>query len=381
MTRTALEGFGKSLLATDEVVIEATGNCMAVSRVLSPFVKRVVIANPLQVKAIAHAHVKTDKVDAGTLASLYAAGYLPEIWTPDAATERMRRLVARRYQVVRHRTRIKNEVHAILHAHLIPKCPHADLFGGRGRNWLARQPLPDDEQEAIERHVRELDRLGEDLSVLDRKIAESTLDDPAIRRLLTITGVNVTVAAGLMAAIGDIGRFRSPQKLVSYVGLNPRVRQSGLGAAHHGCISKVGRSHARAMLVEAAWAAAKAPGPLHAFFVRVRAKRGHQVAAVAVARKLTVLVWHMLTKKEDYLWARPSLVAHKVRSMELQAGKPCRKGNKPGPSHAYHKKELRDQEMQIARQAQKGYEHFVEVWRPRPPKDKARGRLNPARLE
>ena len=78
--------FGKSLRATDEVVIEATGNCKAVSRVLSPFVKRVVIANPLQVKAIAHAHVKTDKVDAGTLASLYAAGYLPEIWTPAPET-------------------------------------------------------------------------------------------------------------------------------------------------------------------------------------------------------------------------------------------------------------------------------------------------------
>ena len=150
MTRTALEGFGKSLLATDEVVIEATSNCMAVSRVLSPFVKRVVIANPLQVKAIAYAHVKTDKVDAGTLASLHAAGYLPEIWTADAATERMRRMVARRYQVVRHRTRIKNEVHSILHAHLIPKCPHADLFNGRGRDWLMRQPLPEDERFAIE---------------------------------------------------------------------------------------------------------------------------------------------------------------------------------------------------------------------------------------
>jgi len=127
MPRAGLEGFGKSLRATDEVVIEATGNCMAVWRVLSPFVKRVAIANPLQVKAIAHAHVKTDKVDAGTLASLYAAGYPPEIWTPDAATERLRRLVARRYQVVRHRTRLKNEVHSILHAHLIPKRPHADL--------------------------------------------------------------------------------------------------------------------------------------------------------------------------------------------------------------------------------------------------------------
>lgn len=141
MTRTALEGFGRQLLKTDEVVNEATGNAMAVSRMLSPHVARVVIANPLQVRAIAHAHVKTDKVDAGTLASLHAAGYLPEIWTPDAATERLRRLVARRYQVVRHRTRIKNEVHAILHAHLIPKCPHADLFNRRGRDWLADSPF------------------------------------------------------------------------------------------------------------------------------------------------------------------------------------------------------------------------------------------------
>ncbi|WP_209427833.1 IS110 family transposase [Pararhodobacter sp. SW119] len=250
LTRTALEGFGRQLQETDEVVIEATGNCMAVSRVLSPHVKRVVIANPLQVKAIAHAHVKTDKVDAGTLASLYVAAYLPEIWTPDAATERMRRLVARRYQVVRHRTRIKNEVHAILHAHLVPKCPHADLFNTRGRDWLARQPVPDDERAAIARHIRELDRRAEDLAALDRDIAEDALDDEPIRQLLTITGVNLTVAAGLMAAIGSIDRFASPQKLVSYFGLNPRVHQSGLGTAHHGRISKAGRSHARAMLVD-----------------------------------------------------------------------------------------------------------------------------------
>src|SRR5215472_10915769 len=73
MTRTALEGFGKKLLASDEVVIEATANSMGVSRVLAPFVARVIIANPLQVKAIAQAHVKTDKINIGTLASLHAA--------------------------------------------------------------------------------------------------------------------------------------------------------------------------------------------------------------------------------------------------------------------------------------------------------------------
>ena len=381
MTRTALEGLGGKLHPTDEVVIEASGNSMAVSRVLSPFVHRVVIANPLQVKAIAHAHVKTDKIDAGTLASLFAAGYLPEIWTPDAETERKRRLTARRYQVVRHRTRIKNEVHSILHAHLVPKCPHCELFNRPGREWLKRQVLPDDEREAIDRHLRELDRLGEDLAILDREIAEGALDDGAVKRLLTITGINLTVATGVLAAIGDIRRFESPGKLVSYFGLNPRVRQSGLGAAHHGPISKVGRSHARAMLVEAAWAVAKAPGPLHAFFVRIRARRGHQVAAVAVARKLAVLCWHVLTKDQDYLWARPALVANKTRAMELQAGRPQKKGNRRGPAYAYNIKALRDREQQLAQQAERNYARFVDRWRTRPPKGEARERLNPARNE
>jgi transposase len=365
MTRAGLEGFGRSVGKEDEVVIEATGNAMAVVRALSPYVARVIVANPLQVKAIAHAHVKTDKIDAGVLASLRAADFLPEIWLPDADTERLRRLVARRNQVVRHRTQIKNEVHAILHAHLVPPCPHADLFGRLGRNWLAGQVMPDDECGAIERHLRELDRLGEDLGILDRDIAQTAVDDPAVKRLLTITGVNLIVAAGLVAAIGDVRRFPDPQKLVSYVGLNPRVRQSGLGLAQHGRISKRGRSHARAMLVEAAWAASKAPGPLRAFFLRIRARRGHQIAAVAVARKLAVLCWHLLIKGADYQWARPALVANKLRAMELKAGQPARKGSKPGPAYAYNIKALRDREIDLARHAEQAYERFVSQWQPR----------------
>ena len=119
---------------------------------------RVIMANPLQVKAIAHAYVKTDKIDAGVLASLQAAGFLPEVWLPDAETERRRRLVARRNQIVRHRSRVKNETHAILAAHLVPPCPQAELFNGPGRAWLARQALPDDERAAITRHLRELDQ-------------------------------------------------------------------------------------------------------------------------------------------------------------------------------------------------------------------------------
>jgi transposase len=379
MTRAGLEGFGRSLGKDDEVVIEATGNAMAVVRVLSPHVGRVIVANPLQVKAIAHAHVKTDKIDAGVLASLRAADFLPEIWLPDADTERLRRLVARRNQLVRHRTRIKNEVHAILHAHLIPPCPHAELFGRLGRIWLAQQAVPNDERAAIERRLRELDRLGEDLATLDREIAQNGIEDLAVKRLLTITGVNLIVAAGLVAAIGDVRRFADPQKLVSYVGLNPRVRQSGLGLAQHGRISKRGRSHARAMLVEAAWAAAKAPGPLRAFFLRIRARRGHQIAAVAVARKLAVLCWHLLTKEADYQWARPALVANKMRSMELQAGQPATKGGKRGAAYAYNIKELRDREIELARQAEQAYERFVSQWQRRGNSTRRTGAANEER--
>jgi transposase len=180
MTRSALENFGRNLTKEDEVVVEATGNAMAVVRVLTPYVARVIVANPTQVKAIAYARIKTDKIDAGVLAALRAADFLPEVWLPDANTERLRRLVARRNQVVRHRTRIKNEVHAILHAHLIPPCPHADLFGRLGRAWLGRQILPEDEPAAIVRHLRELDRLGEDLAVLDKEIAQGAVEDPAV---------------------------------------------------------------------------------------------------------------------------------------------------------------------------------------------------------
>ena len=158
----------------------------------------------------------------------------------------------------------------------------------------------------------------------------------------------------------------------------PALAPRRLGAAHHGRISKVGRSHARAMLVEAAWAAAKAPGPLHAFFVRIRARRGHQIAAVAVARKLTVLCWHLLSKDEDYLWARPALVANKTRAMELQAGHPQQKGSRRGPAYAYNVKALRDQEMLVAAQAERSYERFVAQWKPRRPKEPARGRLKSA---
>src|SRR3546814_15323947 len=93
---------------------------------------------------------------------------------------------------------------------------------------------------------------------------------------MTIPGVDVTVAVSVVAAVGDFSRFASPDKLVAYLGLNPRVRQSGNAPAVHGRITKAGRSQARGLPVEAAFSAARAPGPRRAFSNAVHGRRGCQ---------------------------------------------------------------------------------------------------------
>ena len=150
--------------------------------------------------------------------------------------------------------------------------------------WVRAQYLPKDEQDAVEQHTQEYDRLTEAQAGVERDIAKAALADPNVIRLMTIPGIDMVVAVGLMAAIGQIERFNKPDQLAAYVGLNPSVHQSGDGPAYHGRIAKRGRSNARHLLVEAAWQTVRSPGPLRAFYERVRARRGNHIAAVAVAR-------------------------------------------------------------------------------------------------
>jgi len=364
LTRAQLSAFASSLEKTDHVIVEATGNATAVYEVILPHVARVAIANPLQVHLIARAKTKTDKIDARVLAQLYAAGFLPEVWVPDESTLSRRRQVTRRNQFVKQRVRLKAITQSILHAHLVPRCPHADLFGIKGRAWLRAQWLPEDEREAVERHIDEYDRLTEAQSGVEREIARAAIGDPHVKRLMTIPGFDVVVAVGLMAAIGRIERFAQPDKLVAYFGLNPSVHQSGEHRGYHGRITKQGRSNARHLLVEAAWQTVRSPGPMKAFYERVRGRRGNHVAAVAVARKLVVLVWHMLTKAEDYAWVRPTLMARKLRALELLAGMPARRGQK-GLCYDYNLPERRYADRAAAEHAEARYRAATRGWRPK----------------
>ena len=170
--------------------------------------------------------------------------------------------MTRRNQIVRQRSRLKNIIQSILHSHLIPSCPHADLCGASGRIWLFHRVLPEDERLAVERHLREFDRLGEDLKVIERDLARSALGDEGVKRLMTIPGVDMVVALAIKAAIGEVSRFDRSESLVSYLGLNPSVRQSGPGPAYHGRITKQGRGHARGMLVEGSLGGSASAGPV-----------------------------------------------------------------------------------------------------------------------
>ena len=370
-----LQVLADSLAPDDQVALEATGNALAIARRLEPHVARVVVATRTELRAITEAKVKTDRRDARTLARLLAAGLLGGCWLPDEPTRALRRRLARRAQLVRQRTRCKNEVHAVLMRTLKGRPPMSDAFGRGGRIWLAALELPADERETVDGCLRQIDFLDSEIAILERGIAEHALASDAVKRLMTVPGVSLMTASTFIAAVGDIHRrFHEPRKLVGYLGLDPKVRQSGSGAARHGRISKQGAAQVRQMLAEAAFVAVSTAGPMRAFYDRVRVRRGQQIAIVAVARKLAVLFWHLLTRDQDYAFQRPSLTRKKLRGLELRAGAQRQPGRRDLPTkNSYSQRAERARERELSEQAEVAYRRLVTDWKAsRPTKADAR---------
>src|SRR5215211_2871659 len=239
--------------------------------------RRVIVVSPTDT-GIRGARAKTDRLDARTLAKLLAAGELDSVWVPDRSTWRMRRRLQRRRQLVWQRSRAENQIHATLMRCLIGRAPFREPFGAKGRRWLSELALPEEERESVDSALRQIDFLDSEIAAVERLIAVESLDSPEAKRLMTVPGVNVICAATFIAAVGDIGRFASARRLVGYLGLDPRVSQSGTAPATHGRSSEQGSVAARHALVVASWSVVRQPGPMHAFYQRIRARRGHSVA-------------------------------------------------------------------------------------------------------
>lgn len=353
--------FARSLAPDDVVALEATSGAGLIAEIIEPHVLTVLIANTRRLPQISKAKAKTDRLDARMLARLAATGFLETVWAPDEFTRALRRLCARRETLVRARTRAKNEAHAVPARNLCGRPPVTDCFGKKGREWLDGLDLPVDERLTLDGCLRQIDFLDREVRSLEAVLAKQALDSPQILRLMTVPGVNVNTAAAFIAAVGDIRRFPSAKRLVGYLGLDPRVRQSGNTEAWHGSISKAGSSLARGMLGEAAWSVAQTPGPLKAFFERVRARKGPQVAATATARKLACLFWCLLTREEDYAYARPSMTRHKIRQLELAAGAPPQKGVRGVAGNK--NQATREAERDLARRAEAAYRRTIADWK------------------
>ena len=139
---------------------------------------------------------------------------------------------------------------------------------------------------------------------------------------MTVPGVNLICAATFIAAVGDPTASSTSRKLVAYLGLDPKVRQSGEAPARTGGSASVARRPRAGRWSRPPGASVRQPGPLHAFYHRIRARRGHGKAIVAAARKLACLFWCMLTRREDYAHQQPSLTNKKLRRLEITAGAP-----------------------------------------------------------
>jgi transposase len=283
-----------------KAVIEATRNCHTIYDRLSEHLD-VTLANPLELAWIANSRQKTDEIDATKLAQLHRAELVPESYVPPEEIRAYRALTRGREKLVDERTRWKNEVHALLDQHGIQY--GGKLFTQAGREFLAELTLDEPGNMLLETYLETIDDLTEKIDDLRDEIEATAAGILEVELLETIPGVGSLTALTISAEIGEIDRFDRAAELVSYAGLDPTLRASGV-AGTEGAISKQGNSHHRGGVVQAAWrAASQYDDPyLSAFYYRLQNQKNkpEMVARVATGRKLLVSIFHMLTNEEVY---------------------------------------------------------------------------------
>ncbi|HWB56131.1 MAG TPA: IS110 family transposase, partial [Gaiellaceae bacterium] len=259
------------------------------------------IADALKARGIAPLACKTDTIDCWVLAELARLDLVPEIWLPDPAVRAERERARFRLHLVKHRSALKNRIHAILFQHGVPSSS-SDLFGAGGRRLLERLRLPEPWQATVAASLALIDVLDERIASCEAELRALGAEHRYIPLLLTCPGIGWVLAFTIASEIGDIGRFPSPRKLVGYTGLCPRVDQSG-ERDRRGALRKNGPNHLRWALVEAAHTAARHPSyrPVRERFqTRHGRTRGSKLAAIEIARRLAESIWHMLTQNQPF---------------------------------------------------------------------------------
>jgi len=268
------------------VGIEATFPALWFEQLLTECGHELWVGDAAQIRASVVREQKTDPRDAEHLLDLLLGGRFPRIWTPSLAERDLRQLLAHRDKLVRTRTSVKNQLHALAISQGL--CRGRRLWSGRGRAELGRLTL-----------LPWLEQLDHVVGELDQAVEQAARARPDVALLRTHPGVGAVVGLAFVLTLGPVERFPNSRKLVSYLGLNPREHSSG-GRQRLGSISKQGNSMLRWLLVEAAQTAARLDPELRRRYYRLKFRRASGVAKVAIARKLAVRLYWMLRQRIDY---------------------------------------------------------------------------------
>jgi len=297
--RETLKRYFTSLPPGSQMAVEASGFESWLADFVQDLGIKVHLSHPLKTRAIAEAKIKTDKVDAKILAQLLYADLLPKAYLASPETRRIRYFLRFRLCLNRYRSSLKNRIHSLLHG--LGICPPAvtDLFGVTGRRFLDSLRLGEGYQEALLGYLNLLDTTEARINCLKKRLAARVKENPDAERLETIPGVGVLLSQLILAEIADIQRFASPERLSSYAGLVPSIHQSGQRLYHGPCPDQ-GNKFLRWAMVEAAQTAVRKDPRLKDFYERINRKKGSQKAIVAAARKMLVIVFYVLSRKENY---------------------------------------------------------------------------------
>ncbi len=282
------------------VAIEASGTWWWFADLLERLGHQPVLSHPKQTKAIAAAKLKNDRVDAERLALLLRADLLPRVWIPPATLREARELLRHRISLVWLRTRAKNALQSLVARRNLSPRSAKSWMSASGQRELAALPLAPQPGTVRQQYFALLDLFNQQIRAVDKMLMEHWQQDPRVRRLTTIPGIGFFIATLLVLELGDVHRFPSAKHVASYAGLTPRVRASGT-QLRTGHISKEGNRLIRWALVMAATQAARRPGPLRVWFRAMQRRRGTKIARVALARRLSEIVYQVWKTETDYL--------------------------------------------------------------------------------
>jgi transposase len=323
-----LEGWLKKMLqANDQVVIESTTNAWHVYDLLEPLVERVVVANPIKVKQIAEARVKTDIRDTLILARLLAANLVPGVWVPPKHVREMRQLLSQRRQLVETHVQIINRMHSVAHRHHLTH-ERGKRFNEKNTGWQKDERLSGMEQFQLELEMENRQYIEKQIERISVEVMKQCHRKPwseDIAYVMSLPGFGAITAMTVLAAIGDIRRFETSKKLGSYSGLTPGLEQSGTKNRGKG-ITKEGRRELRWALVEAALQAVKSDPLMKMRFGELQKRMHRNQAIVAIARHLLELVWYVLTRRQPYRGFSQERIAYKYLTWAWHVKEEARNG-------------------------------------------------------